>query len=257
MSEKIDNMLHESRAFPPSSEFQAGARIGSMEEYKRLHKQSIEQPDVFWDGVAKELPWMQPYDQVMDWSAAPKAKWFLNGKLNASAVCLDQHLEAGRGDKVAILWEGEPGDRKTFTYKEMHSAVCRFANVLKARGLGKGDRVAIYMPMVPELAMAVLACARIGAIHSVVFGGFSAQALADRITDGGCTGVITADGAWRRGKVLPLKAEVDAAIALCGQDHGVHTVLTVQRTENEVQWHGDRDVWYHEICEQVDDVCAP
>ncbi|MFT5059181.1 MAG: acetyl-CoA synthetase, partial [Planctomycetota bacterium] len=196
-------------------------------------------------------------DQVMDWSAAPVARWVLNGQLNASAVCLDQHLEAGRGDKLAILWEGEPGDRKTFTYKEMHSAVCRFANVLKARGFKKGDRIAIYMPMIPELAMAVLACARIGAIHSVVFGGFSAQALADRITDGGCSGVITADGGWRRGKVLPLKAEVDAAIALCASDCDVHTVLTVKRTENEVQWNAERDVWYHEILEQVDDVCAP
>jgi acetyl-CoA synthetase len=257
MSQNIDNMLHESRAFPPSADFRAAAHISSMEQYQRMHKQSVEDPETFWDGVAKELPWMKPYDQVMDWSAAPVASWFLNGQLNASAVCLDQHLEAGRGDKLAILWEGEPGDRKTFTYKEMHTAVCRFSNVLKARGFKKGDRIAIYMPMIPELAMAVLACARIGAIHSVVFGGFSAQALADRITDGGCSGVITADGGWRRGKVLPLKAEVDAAIALCASDCEVHTVLTVKRTENEVLWNAERDVWYHEILEQVDDVCAP
>ncbi|MCA9002043.1 MAG: AMP-binding protein, partial [Planctomycetes bacterium] len=250
-------MLHESRAFAPSADFQAKARIGSMEEYRRLHKQSIEEPEVFWDGVAKELPWMAPYDQVLDWSGAPVARWFVNGKLNASAVCIDQHVEAGNGDKVAILWEGEPGDRRTFTYREMLAEVSRFANVLKARGFKKGDRLAIYMPMIPELAMAVLACARIGAIHSVVFGGFSAQALCDRIQDGGCTGVITADGAWRRGQVLPLKAEVDAALELCGADHGVHTVLTVKRTENEVQWDAERDAWYHELAAHASDVCAP
>ncbi len=257
MTQKIENILHESRAFPPSSGFKATAHVASIEQYQRLHKQSLEQPEVFWDGVAKELPWMKPYGQVLDWSEAPNARWFVDGKLNASAVCLDQHIEAGHGDKVAILWEGEPGDRKTFTYSEMHAAVCRFANALKARGIKKGDRIAIYMPMIPELAMAVLACARIGAIHSVVFGGFSAQALADRITDGGCVGVITSDGGWRRGKVLPLKDVVDAAVELCGAHCPVHTVLTVKRTENEIKWNAERDVWYHELLEQVDDVCEP
>ena len=182
------------------------------------------------------------------------ARWFEGGKLNVSHVCLDQHVEAGRGGEVALVWEGEPGDERTFTYGELLTEVCRFANVLKARGVGKGDRVAIYMPMVPEAAMAMLACARIGAIHSVVFGGFSAQSLTDRIEDGGCTAVITADGGWRRGSILALKDAVDEAVK--GQDQ-VHTVLCVRRTEQAVQWDGERDVWLHEALEGVGDACDP
>ena len=251
---QIENILSESRSFPPSDDFRQAARLSSEEAYQRMYRSSIDEPEVFWDRVAKELPWIEPYTKVLDWSDAPFAKWFTGGKLNASAVCLDQHLDTLRSGKRAIVWEGEPGDIRTITYNELHVEVCRFANALKARGVKKGDRVAIYMPMIPELAMAVLACARIGAIHSVVFGGFSAQALSDRIEDGQCTAVITADGGWRRGKVLPLKREVDAGIA--DKDY-VHTVIVVRRTENDVEWHEGRDVWYHDLIATVDHECPP
>ncbi len=251
---EIESVLHEDRQFPPSEAFRKLSRLSSEAEYQKLYRESIDSPETFWGRVALELPWMQDFDQVLDWSNAPFAKWFVGGKLNASAVCLDQHLSNGRADKTAILWEGEPGDTQTYTYKELHAAVCRFANALKARGVKKGDRVAIYMPMIPELAMAVLACARIGAAHSVVFGGFSAQALRDRVEDGGCTAVITADGGWRRGKVLPLKQEVDAGVE--GID-SVHTVMVVRRTENEVTWKAGRDVWYHEAIQDVSEDCEP
>ena len=251
---QIENVLHENRRFPPSEEFQNRARISSEETYERMYKESIDQPEVFWDRVAKQLPWIEPYEQILDWSGAPFAKWFVGGKLNASAVCLDQHIDSIRSGKRAIIWEGEPGDRRTLTYTQLHMEVCRFANALKKRGVKKGDRVCIYMPMIPELTMAVLACARIGAIHSVVFGGFSAQALSDRIEDGHCTAVITSDGGWRRGKVLPLKKEVDAGIE--GKDY-VHTVLVVKRTENEVNWNAQRDVWYHDLIAEVDAECEP
>ncbi|MFT7670716.1 MAG: acetyl-CoA synthetase [Planctomycetota bacterium] len=253
MSE-IESVLQESRVFPPSKSFSAAARINSEEQYLEMYRESIDDPDAFWGKVARELPWIEDFHTVLDWSEKPFAKWFSGGKLNASAVCLDQHLANGRADKTAIIWEGEPGDTLTLTYKELHAAVCRFANALKARGVKKGDRVAIYMPMIPELAMAVLACARIGAVHSVVFGGFSAQALHDRIEDGGCTAVITADGAWRRGKVLELKKEVDAGIL--GID-SVHTVMVVRRTENDVAWNAERDVWYHEATAEASEDCEP
>ncbi|MFT4538270.1 MAG: acetyl-CoA synthetase [Planctomycetota bacterium] len=254
MSQQIDNVLHEERTFPPSPDFVSQANVSGEEAYQAAYKESIEDPEAFWGKVARELPWIRPFDRVLDWSNAPKAKWFDGGKLNASAVCLDQHLTNGRADKVAILWEGEPGDTRSLTYRELHAEVCRFANGLRARGVKRGDRVAIYMPMIPELAMAVLACARIGAIHSVVFGGFSSQALRDRIDDGGCTAVITADGAWRRGKVLPLKNEVDAALE--GTD-SVHTVFCVRRTGNEVEWFDERDVWYHDLVEGLPAECEP
>jgi acetyl-CoA synthetase len=251
---QIESVLQENRVFPPPEDFAKRAQLSSEAEYQALYRESIDDPEAFWGRMARELPWIEDFDQVLDWSNKPFAKWFVGGKLNASAVCLDQHLTKGRGDKAAIVWEGEPGDTLTYSYAELHAAVCRFANALKARGVKKGDRVAIYMPMIPELAMAVLACARIGAAHSVVFGGFSAQALRDRIEDGGCTAVITADGGWRRGKVLELKKEVDASIE--GID-AVHTVMVVQRTENEVAWNAERDVWYHEAIAAVDDDCPP
>jgi acetyl-CoA synthetase len=253
MSE-IESVLHETRVFPPSDSFREGARLASEEEYQALYRESIQDPEAFWGRVARELPWIEDFDEVLDWSNKPFAKWFVGGKLNASALCLDQHICLGRADKAAIVWEGEPGDTRTYTYAELHAAVCRFANALRARGVKKGDRVAIYMPMIPELAMAVLACARIGAVHSVVFGGFSAQALRDRIQDGGCCAVLTADGAWRKGKVLELKREVDTAIT--GLD-SVHTVLVVRRTEHEVAWDATRDVWYHEAIAAVPAECAP
>jgi len=254
---QIDNVLHENRSFPPSDAFRSQARVASEAEYDAMWKRSVEDPEGFFGEIARELPWIKPFDEVLDWSAAPRAQWFKGGKLNASAVCLDQHLGTDRRDRVAIEFEGEPGDQQTYTYAELHAAVCRFANVLKARGVGKGDRVAIYMPMIPELAMAVLACARIGAIHSVIFGGFSAASIRDRVADGDCSAVITADGGWRRGKVLELKAVVDEALSMDGAGDGVHTVLVVRRTENEVAWDADRDVWYHEALADASDDCAP
>jgi acetyl-CoA synthetase len=250
---KIESSLHETRVFPPSPEFAAKARVGDLATYRRLHAESLADPEAFFGRVARELPWSRPFERVLDWSNAPVARWFVGGRINASAVCLDRHVDAGRGDRTAIVWEGEPGDIRRFTYRELRDEVARMAIVLKARGVKKGDRVALYMPMIPELAMAVLACARIGAIHSVVFGGFAAQALADRIDDGGCTAVITADGGWRRGKVVPLKPAVDEAVA--GRP-GVHTVLVVERTGNPVAW-TERDVRYAEARQRVDAVCAP
>ncbi|MFT7678979.1 MAG: acetyl-CoA synthetase [Planctomycetota bacterium] len=254
MTQRIENVLHENRSFPPSDAFRARARISTVEDYERMHAESVNDPDAFFGRVAQELPWIEPFTQVLDWSDAPRARWFVDGKINASAVCLDQHLDGPLRDKLAIIWEGEPGDSRNLTYAELHAEVCQFANALKARGLKKGDRVALYLPMVPEMAVAVLACARLGLIHSVVFAGFSAQALADRIDDGGCTAVITADGGWRRGKVLPLKREVDAALE--GRDE-VHTVVVVRRTENEVQWTEGRDAWYHELIDGASTDCAP
>jgi acetyl-CoA synthetase len=250
----IESVLQESRSFPPSPDFQSKAVVGSEEEYQRLYAESITDPEGYWGRVAGELPWIRPFERVLDWSGAPVARWFDGGRLNASAVCVDQHLTNGRADKVAIEWEGEPGDRRSFTYRELHGEVCRLANALKARGIGKGDRVAVYMPMVPELAFTVLACARIGAIHSVIFGGFSAQSIRDRVEDGDCCAVITADGGWRRGKVLDLKAVVDEAVE--GVD-GVHTVLTLRRTENDVAWVEGRDCWYHELVAEASDDCPP
>ena len=252
MSEEIESVLHEERRFPPSASFSGRAHVGSLEEYERLWRESIEEPDAFWGRMAREIPWIEPFNKVLEWRA-PDAKWFLGGKLNASAVCVDQHANGARRDKTAILWEGEPGDQRRITYAELLEEVSRFANVLRARGVQRGDRVAIYMPMIPELAFAVLACARIGAIHSVVFGGFSAQALRDRIVDGECVAVITADGGFRRGKVLPLKPAVDEAVE--GLDV-VKTVLVVQRAKNEVAWN-DRDVWYHQAAAAVGTECEP
>ena len=251
---QIENVLHENRFFPPPKEFQAKSRLGVEAAYQRMYRESIDDPETFWGRIGRELPWMRPFTKVLDWSGAPFAKWFTGGRINASAVCLDQHLTNARSEKRAIVWEGEPGDTRTLTYAELHMEVCRFANVLKRRGIKKGDRVAIYMPMIPEAAMAMLACARIGAAHSVVFGGFSAQSLKERIQDGGCTAVITADGSFRRGSVLALKPSVDEAIADLPQ---VRNVIVVERAKNAVEWKAGRDHWYHELCERELYECEP
>jgi len=250
---RIESVLNENRRFPPPPAFRARAHVADEATYERLYRESIDAPEAFWDRVARELPWIEPYGRVLDWSGAPFAKWFVGGKINASQVCIDRHLET-RSDRRAIVWEGEPGDRRTLTYAELYAGVCRFANALKSRGIARGDRVAIYMPMIPELAMALLACARIGAAHSVIFGGFSAQALRERIQDGQCCAVITADGGWRRGAVLPLKREVDAAIA--GM-MAVHTVVVVRRGANDVAWSEGRDCWYHELVASAGVDCPP
>ncbi len=251
---QIESILRETRSFAPDEGFRARARIRDQATYERMYRESLDDPEAFWSRVARELPWIEPFRQVLDWSGAPVARWFVGGKLNASAVCLDRHLDTERRRKTALLWEGEPGDVRTFTYEEAQAEVCRLANGLKERGVRKGDRVAIYMPMIPELAFALLACARVGAIHSVVFGGFSANALAERIRDGGCTAVITADGGWRRGKVLPLKETVDQALEGVP---GIHTVLVVRRCRCPVAWHEGRDVWYHDLVPRQARECAP
>lgn len=241
MSE-IESVLNEDRRFPPSAEFAAKARVGSEAEYEKLWEESVRDPEGFFGRMAKELPWKTQPTSVRE-GEAQDTKWFVGGKLNACEACVDVHAHSERRDKVAILWEGEPGDQLSITYGELLEHVSRMANVLAAHGLKRGDRVAIYMPMIPEMAYAVLACARLGLVHSVVFGGFSAQALRDRIEDGGCTAVITADGGWRRGKVLPLKPAVDEAVE--GLE-SVHTVLVVRRTGQAVETL-ERDVWLHDV----------
>ena len=200
----IDSMLQENRVFPPPAEFSAKAHIKSLAEYERIYAEAAQDPEAFWGKIAQELHWFEPWTKVLDWNA-PWAKWFVGGKINLSYNCLDRHADSARRDKIAILWEGEPGDTRTLTYAQLLAEVERFANALKDLGVGKGDRVAVYMGMVPELAIAMLACARIGAVHSVIFGGFSANAIVDRVNDQQSSVVITQDASWRRGAQFPLK----------------------------------------------------
>lgn len=216
----ISSLLREKRVFKPSKEFSAASRVPSMAAYKKLWNESIRQPDRFWGRHAKsELVWMKPFKKVLQWKE-PVAKWFVGGQLNVSANCLDKWLGTPLANKAALIWEGEPasdgkpGEERVFTYAQLHREVCRFANVLKRNGVGKGDRVILYLPMIAEAAIAMLACTRIGAIHSVVFGGFSAQSVADRIQDCGAKLVVTSDGGYRRGAIVPLKKNVDDALAL-------------------------------------------
>ena len=208
VSPEIDALLKEERAFPPSAEFRAAAHVNDPAVYQR----AANDPEGFWAEFAAELEWSAPWKQVLDWKP-PHARWFVDGKINASVNCLDRHLRSARRNKAAIIWEGEPGDRRTLTYFDLHREVCQFANVLKCLGVGRGDRVAIYLPLIPELAIAMLACARIGAVHSVVFGGFSAESLRDRINDAQARLLVTADGGFRRGSVVPLKKVADEALA--------------------------------------------
>ncbi len=240
--EKIETVLKEERVFEPPAEFRQKARINRLEDYETLYRESLEQPEVFWGRVAGELHWFKPWEKILEWNP-PNAKWFIGGQLNLAYNCLDRHL-ATRGNKAAILFEGEPGDSRILTYQQLHHEVSRFANVLKNLGVQKGDRVTIYLPMIPEAAIAMLACARIGAVHSVVFGGFSASALADRINDAQAKLLITADGGWRRGSIVPLKANSDEALA---DAKSVENVVVVRRTGQEVHMEPGRDHWYHEL----------
>lgn len=253
----MDTVLAETRKFPPPAEFSSKAHIKSMEEYQALHKRSIEDPEGFWAEVASELHWFKEWDTVLNDSDKPFFKWFEGGKTNICYNCLDRHLDGPNRDKPAIVWEGEPGDSKTLSYAELHRLVCRFANVLKSLGVGKGDRVAIYLPMIVELPAAVLACARIGAVHNVIFAGFSSESIKDRVLDSEAKLVITADAGWRRGKVLALKDIVDAGVEECGC---VENVLVVKRgieEEFSFSMKEGRDHWYHELeAEQADDCPA-
>jgi acetyl-CoA synthetase len=241
----IESILQENRSFPPSAEFASKATVNSLDAYKQLYAAAKADPTGFWADLAtKELHWFKPWDTVLDWSNPPFAKWFDGGKINLSYNCLDRHL-ATRGDKPAIVWEGEPGDSVTLTYKQLHAEVCKFANVLKGQGVQAGDRVGIYMPMVPEAAIAMLACARIGAVHGVVFGGFSAEALHDRLVDAEAKIVITADGGWRKDAIVPLKPAVDSAID--DPKTQVSSVIVVKRTGQDVTMAAGRDHWWHEL----------
>jgi acetyl-CoA synthetase len=245
MSETLENLLSEDRQFPPPAEIAAHANV-TADAYDEAAGDRL----VFWEKQARRLDWFKEWDQVLDWSNPPFAKWFVGGQLNIAYNCLDRHIAAGRGDKVAIYWEGEPGDTRTLTYADMHAEVCRAANTLTELGVGAGDRVAIYMPMIPEAAVAMLACARIGATHSVVFGGFSKDALSGRIRDASAKLVITADGGYRRGTPSALKPTVDEAVAECPT---VEKVLVVRRTGQDVAWNADKDVWWHESVANASD----
>ncbi len=261
------SLLHEERVFKPSKEFSSQAHIKSMAQYRKLYKASIDKPEKFWSEQAKnELVWMKPFTKTLQWKA-PNAKWFTGGKLNVSANCLDRHLDGPTANKAAIIWEGEPAgpgkpaEERTLTYRQLHREVCLFANVLKKKGIKKGDRVIIYLPMVPEAAIAMLACARIGAIHSVIFGGFSAQAVADRVQDCGAKMIITADGSWRRGKIVPLKTNVDDALKIKkGREKltkTIESIIVLNRAGNDVKMKKGLETWWHEEVAQVSADCKP
>ena len=242
----IDSLLHEDRRFAPSPEF-AAAAVASPALYDEARADRLG----FWAERARELHWHTPFTQTLDWSKAPFARWFADGELNVAFNCLDRHVLAGNGDRVAIHWEGEPGDTRTFTYAELTREVKRAANMLAALGVGQGDRVAIYLPVIPEAVIAMLAVARLGAIHSVIFGGFSAESIRARVEDADAKLVITADGGWRKGRVFALKHAVDAALAAA--ESSVEHVLVVRRGDNDVEWAEGRDLWWHEQLELVDD----
>ena len=244
----IDALLQEDRRFPPPQKFREEANVKDP----KIYKDALKNPERFWAKFAEELHWFEKWDKVLEWDP-PFAKWFLGGKTNVSYNCLDRHLSTARRNKAAIIWEGEPGDWKVFTYWDLHREVCRFANALKSIGVKKGDRVTLYLPMIPELAIALLACARIGAPHSVVFGGFSPESLRDRINDCEAKVLITSDGGYRRGKVLPLKRNADEALEGCPT---IEKVVVVRRTGTaDDQMKDGRDAWWHELVDGQSSKC--
>lgn len=245
----VGDLLDENRVFEANAEFKKKANLKD----DSIYRQADANPVAYWEKQAKLLDWYSPWDKAIEWKV-PFSKWFIGGKLNACYNCLDRHLNNGLGGKVAILWEGEPGDKRAFTYKEAYDEVNKFANCLKKLHVKKGDRVAIYMPMVPEAAFAMLACSRIGAVHTVVFGGFSVDSLKDRIIDAQAKVLITADGGNRRGKIIPLKETSDQAVSQCPT---IEHVIVVERTKNDVAMKKGRDYWYHELMVDADDYCAP
>jgi len=249
---EISALLNEARVFEPTDAWRANATANDPGVYER----AAEDPEAFWAGFAAELEWMKPWTQVLDWQS-PHARWFVGGQLNASVNCLDRHVRTSRRNTAALIWEGEPGDRRTLTYWDLYRQVCQCANVLKSLGVKKGDRVAIYLPLIPELAIAMLACARIGAVHSVVFGGFSAEALRDRINDAQASLLVTADGGYRRGQIVPLKQTADEAIA---GTPSIRNVLVVRRQPGEmfpVHVKEGRDHWYHRLMQDASPDCPP
>src|SRR5579872_3601730 len=244
----IDTLLVESRRFPPAAAFTkaANAQPGIYEEAEK-------DPVAWWSSWARKLEWMKPFTQTLEWNE-PFAKWFYDGKLNASVNCLDRHVKAGKGAKIAYYYEGEPGDRWTITYKQLLDDVCRFANGLRKLGIKKGDRVAIYMPMIPELPVAMLACARIGAPHSVIFGGFSPDSIIDRVNDGKCVALITADWGWRRGNKIALKRNCDIAME---HTPSIEHCIVAKRIGDPVLMHEHRDVWWDEVVDGQPETCEP
>lgn len=250
-SQNIDSVLQEARIFPPSKDFSSHAHIQSIERYEELYKEAAEDPEKFWGKVASELHWFKHWDKVLEWNC-PNAKWFSGGEINISYNCLDRHVNSHRRNKAAIIWEGEPGEVQTLTYQQLLIEVSKFANVLKSLGVQKGDRVAIYMGMCPALAIALLACARIGAPHTVIFGGFSANALVDRITDSQASCVITQDGSYRRGGEVALKPAVDEALKSCPT---VKNVVVFRRTNSVVHMMAGRDHYWHELMANASDEC--
>ncbi|HLJ51415.1 MAG TPA: acetate--CoA ligase [Bryobacteraceae bacterium] len=251
MSHDIDSVLQEQRVFQTPEEFRSGAHIQSLDEYRRLYREADENPEKFWGEIASELHWFKPWDRVLEWNA-PWAKWFDGGHINLSYNCLDRHVATWRKNKAALIWEGEPGEVRTLTYQQLLSEVSKFANVLKSLGVSKGDRVAIYMGMTPELPIAMLACARIGAPHTIVFGGFSANALVDRINDSQAVAVITQDGSYRRGNEVKLKPAVDEALQSCPS---VKHVVVYKRTGSQIEMKEGRDHWWHDVMTTVSEDC--
>ncbi|MEO8665585.1 MAG: acetate--CoA ligase [Ignavibacteria bacterium] len=257
MSEKnkeeknITSLSRENRLFKPKKNFSKTAYIKSFKQYKRAYEKSIKDPEKFWAKIADELHWYKKWTKVLKWKA-PHAQWFVGGKINISDNCLDRHVSSKRKNKVALFFEGEYGDTQTLTYNQLYIEVCKFSNVLKNLGVKKGDRVCIYLPMIPEAVVAMLACARIGAVHSVIFGGFSSNALVDRITDAEASMVITADGSFRKGQVVHLKNNVDEAVTQCP---AVKNVIVVKRAGSEINWNDDLDKWYHTEMENASEVC--
>jgi acetyl-CoA synthetase len=247
----IESVLRESRVYPPPADFARQAHIKSLEEYRALWQRAYDDPEGFWAEQAKIVDWFAPWTKVLEWNE-PFAKWFVGGRLNACWNCVDRHVATWRRNKVAIIWEGEPGDTRVLRYLDLHREVCRFANVLKRLGLKANDRVTIYLPLIPEAVVAMLACARIGVTHNVVFGGFSAEALADRNNDAKSRLVITADGGYRRGKIIPLKANTDQAL---GRSPTVEKVIVVKRTGENVPMTPGRDFWWHELMSGADSEC--
>jgi acetyl-CoA synthetase len=252
VSPEIEALLKEDRSFAPSDDFRSHALVSDP----GIYDQAARDPEAFWAGFANELEWIAPWSKVLEWNA-PDAKWFVGGKLNISANCLDRHIRTARRNKAAFIWEGEPGDRRTLTYFDLYRQVCQFANVLKKLGVKKGDRVALYLPLIPELAIAMLACARIGAVHSVVFGGFSAESLRDRINDSSCKVLVTADGGRRRGQIVPLKQTADEALK---DTPSIEHVVIVQRLHGSpmpIHVTEGRDHWYHRLMQDAPYDCEP
>ncbi|HET9708775.1 MAG TPA: acetate--CoA ligase [Gemmatimonadales bacterium] len=249
MTDRIETLLDEQRSFPPPEGCRARAWVRDTAIYERARADR----EAYWADWAKELEWIKPWNRVLEWKP-PHAKWFVGGKLNASANCLDRHVKAGRGDRVALIWEGEPGEVRRITYAQLLDEVGRFANVLKSLGVKKGDRVAIYLPMVPEVAVAMLACARLGAPHTVVFGGFSAESLRDRINDAGAKVLVTADGGYRRGSVVPLKQNADEALAATPS---IEKSVVLKRTGQAVPMQAGRDLWWNDLMATAQPDCPP